>query len=119
MWRSKYGNRKVQAHGHTFDSMAEYRRYLQLIDMQNCEQIEDLEVHPEFTVLLPFVDNEGKKVRAIKYEGDFMYKEVGGKPVVEDVKGVRTELYRVKVKLFKRFFPGIVFREIAAKTLRR
>jgi hypothetical protein len=55
----------------------------------------------------------GKRVRAITYIADFAYVE-NGQPVTIDVKGARTEAYRIKSKLFMARYPHIRFEEVAA-----
>ena len=112
---SKYRNKKVERDGHTFDSKAEYRRYLVLRDMEMRGEIEQLEVHPKFTLQKSFVDDwGGKRQRAITYTGDFRYLE-NDHHVVEDVKGGRatqTAAFRIKAKWFMRLNPGIEFRVV-------
>ena len=50
---------------------------------------------------------------AIKYKADFSYKE-NNLFVVEDVKGVLTPTYKLKIKMFLNKFDG-VFREVYKK----
>jgi hypothetical protein len=113
--QSKYGNRKVRAYGYVFDSGAEYRRYLALRDMERRGEIEELEVHPRFELLHPFRDWAGARHRATYYEADFRYTDESGKDWVEDVKGVKTAAYLLKVKLFLSQYRGTCFREIPAR----
>jgi len=112
MSRSKYGNRKVQADGYTFDSKAEHNRYIELQLLLENGYIKDLKVHPVFELQKPFKDRSGKRWRAITYEADFAYidcfdgKEV---PTVEDVKGAETAVFKLKRKLFLFRYPDIEF----------
>ena len=96
--RSKYGNRKVTICGETFDSMREYDRYCVLKLMQRAGKIHDLHRQVKFE-LIP-AQKEGKKVveRAVYYIADFVYWE-GDTMIVEDAKGVRTDVYILKRKL--------------------
>ena len=49
-------------------------------------------------VLVPAFNLNKKRYRAMSYIADFVYKE-NGKEVVEDAKGFRTEVYKIKKKL--------------------
>jgi hypothetical protein len=118
--RNKYRARKVEADGHTFDSTAEYNRYLQLRDMQSNGEIRDLQVHPRFEIIPRFRDWTGKHHGATHYEADFRYTDRQGHDVVEDVKGVRTKDYAIKRKLWLSLYSltGVRHIEIDARTLR-
>ena len=99
MAKSKYNARKVDADGYTFDSKAEYRRYRELRMLEQAGEIECLQVHPKFR-LLDGQDWNGKHYRPINYFADFSYREYkSGKVVIEDVKGVQTAVFRLKLKL--------------------
>lgn len=99
--------------GITFDSKAEARRYSELRMMERAGAITDLELQPEFEII-PAFEYRGKKERGVKYRADFRYCE-NGQVVVEDVKGHRTEVYRIKRKLFLSQRKYIDFREVIAK----
>lgn len=95
----KYGAKKSQVDGYTFDSLSEATRYRELCLLQQFGRISDLEVHPRFTLQEAFTDQAGQKHRAIYYEADFKYLERGVE-VVEDIKGVSTPVFKLKAKLF-------------------
>lgn len=90
---NKYSARKTEVDGYLFDSQAEAVRYGELKMLEKNGDIRQLEIHP----IYPLIVN-GKKI--CKYEADFQYLEKG-KTVVEDVKGFRTAVYRLKKKLMK------------------
>lgn len=94
----KYGAKKAQVDGYTFDSLSESVRYRELCLLQKAGHISGLEVHPKFVLQSAF-SRDGKRHRAIYYEADFKYLEKGVE-VVEEVKGKATETYRVKMKIF-------------------
>ena len=54
---------------------------------------------------------DGKAIRPLTYTADFKYVE-HGHLVVEDVKGVRTQVFRVKAKLFQWQHPSIHFKVV-------
>ena len=112
---SKYHNRKITADGYTFDSKAEYAHYCTLRLLERAGEITNLEVHPRY-LLQPAFKYHGKSERAIYYESDFEYVDVAsGKRVVVDVKGVRTDVFKLKRKLFlAKYGDQYQFEEIAA-----
>jgi hypothetical protein len=99
----KYGNKKIQADGYTFDSQAEQQRYQELLLLKKAGAIVSLKVHPKYELLPAFRDRSGTWRAAITYTADFSYIE-DGCGVVEDVKGVRTQVFRIKEKLFRRWW---------------
>lgn len=102
MWngRSKYHAKRTSVDGITFDSKREADRYLVLKSMEEDGTIEDLRRQVRYE-LVPAFDVDGKHYRPVFYVADFVYME-DGKEVVEDVKGMRTDTYRLKSKLFAR-----------------
>lgn len=102
---SKYGAKKVELDGYTFDSKAEARRYQDLRLMERNGDISGLDVHPKF-ILQPAFTYLGKRIRQITYTADFKYIEnvtkINQQIVVEDVKGGKatmTQLFNVKWKM--------------------
>lgn len=107
---SKYHARKTVIDGIKFDSKREAHRYAELKLLEHAGEIRDLVLQPEFVLQEGFKKN-GKVHRAIKYIADFQYIE-NGKTVVEDCKGVKTEVYRIKKKLFEKRYENLEIREI-------
>lgn len=106
---SKYKNRRVTVDGETFDSMREYNRWCELKLLERAGEITGLERQVRLE-LLPKQEVDGKVAeRAITYVADFVYKEKG-KFVIEDCKGFRTDVYRIKKKLVLAKY-GVVIRE--------
>lgn len=110
MWggRSKYHAKKTVVDGITFDSRKEADRYLVLKAMEEDRSIENLHRQVRYE-LVPAFDVDGRHYRPVYYVADFVYVE-DGKEVVEDVKGVRTDVYRLKSKLFARRY-GMTIKE--------
>lgn len=90
--RSKYGNKKVQFDGFTFDSNKEFRRYCQLKLMEKAGEIKNLKIHQRYPIYV-----NGMKV--CSYESDFEYIDSCGEKQVEDAKGFRTRDFILKKKL--------------------
>ena len=109
----KYNNSKVEVDGYTFDSMAEYRRYVELKMLAQAGTITELVVHPSYELQPAFRTADGKRERAICYEGDFEYVE-NGRLIVEDVKGAETDVWKLKRKMFLANYPTAHLRVISA-----
>lgn len=111
MVASKYHAKKVTIDGHTFDSTKEADRYCELKLLEKAKVISGLEIQPEYMLQEPFSCDGGWE-KAITYRADFRYKE-NGKTIVEDVKGFKTDVYKIKRKLFlKRYGNELIFKEI-------
>ncbi len=109
---AKYHNRKTTVNGVTFDSAAEARRYGELRLLERAGVIEGLKLQPKYELQPKF--KRGKRtIRAITYAADFAYTE-DGKTVAEDVKGVKTEAFKLKAKLFEFRYPEIELRVVGA-----
>lgn len=93
---NKYGNVKTELDGFLFDSKREAHRYWELKMLERAGEISDLELQPQF----PIVINQ-KKVAT--YIADFRYKEKG-QVVIEDAKGMRTDVYILKKKIVEALY---------------
>ena len=100
----KYHNRKTSVDGIRFDSKKEAKRYLELKILEKAGAIKDLRRQVPYVLI-----NKSRYGRAIKYVADFVYYE-DNKLVVEDVKGVRTPVYKLKKRLMAERF-GIEVKE--------
>ena len=97
-WRtSKFNAKRTVVDGITFDSRREADRYLVLKSMEEDGVIEDLRRQVRYE-LVPAFDVDGKHYRPVYYVADFVYRE-NGHEVIEDVKGMKTDVYRLKAKL--------------------
>lgn len=105
---SKYNAKITYIDGLRFHSRAEAYRYVVLKDMQKRGEITDLELQPEYRLWV--LDKGGTEVSVGKYKADFKYK-IGNREVVEDVKGVRTPIYRLKKKIVEAHY-GIKIVEV-------
>ena len=94
---SKYKNKKTIVNGIEFDSKKEANRYQELLLMQRAGIITDLKMQVPYT-LVPAFNLNKKRYRAMNYVADFVYKE-NDQEIVEDTKGYRTEVYKIKKKL--------------------
>ncbi|BDU72359.1 DUF1064 domain-containing protein [Mesoterricola silvestris] len=99
---SKYKN--VRTNG--FASKREAKRAFELQLLERAGEITDLKMQVPFEVV-PSTPGE----RPVFYVADFVYLK-GGNQVVEDVKGVRTDVYKIKRKLMAHVY-GIQIQEVA------
>jgi hypothetical protein len=104
--RSKYGNVRTEVDGIRFDSQAEARHYGDLRLRERAGEIADLRPAPAQPTKERFALGAG-----ITYTPDFTYVE-GGKRVAVDVKGVETESFRLRAKLFRARYPDIDLRVV-------
>jgi hypothetical protein len=102
---SKYNAKKTEVDGITFDSRREALRYQELKLWEQTGEIQDLILQPSFELRV-----EGGKVIG-KYFADFKYRH-GMKVVIEDVKGVKTAVYKLKKRIVESVY-GIKITEVA------
>ena len=102
MTMHKYNAKKVTYDGFTFDSTAEYERYLQLKAEEAKDEISSLSVHPRFELIPAFIKKgkTEKEISPIFYEADFSYLR-NEEEIVEDVKGFETDEFKILEKLFE------------------
>jgi hypothetical protein len=110
---SKYHSKRTVVDGIQFASKAEARRYGELKLLDRAGLIQRLKLQPRYVLQEAFIHG-GKRIRAIEYVGDFEYWDVKRRALIcEDVKGMRTPVYRLKRKMFLRQYPNIQHKEIA------
>ena len=113
--QSKYKNKKIIYDGITFDSIKEKNRYIELKILEKSGLIKDLELQKVFELQPSFKKND-KTYRKITYKSDFYYFDnEKGKYIVEDVKAsknFKTEVYKLKKKMFEYKYNDLEIREI-------
>lgn len=109
--KNKFNASKTEVDGIKFDSKAEAEYYANLKMLERAGVIHDLKLQPRFLLQDGFTYN-GHKERKIEYIADFEYM-LNGDRVVVDVKGLRTQVYRIKRKMFlKKYGNEVVFKEL-------
>lgn len=98
--RSKYNAKKVVIDNIKFDSKAEAAYYQQLKLLKMSGEVVSFDLQPEFILQDSFVKN-GKKYHAIKYRADFLVRYKDGHEELIDVKGMLTNEFILKRKLFE------------------
>lgn len=108
-YKTKYNAKKTVVDNIVFDSKAEANRYKELKFLEKRGQIKDLKLQPVFILQDKFT-LKNKGYSAIKYIADFEYIE-NNKIVVEDVKGIETPVFKLKMKLFlKKYGQNVIFK---------
>lgn len=111
--RNKYNAKKIKIDGHTFHSKREAERYCELKLFLKAGEIRNLVLQPRFLLQDEFFDKNGVKHKKIEYVADFLYIDKQGRNVVEDVKGVLTDVYKIKKKMFLKIYDEqYEFREV-------
>lgn len=115
--KPKYRNRKAEYYDPglketiTFDSEKERDYYLILKDRERRGEIKDLRRQVEIEIQRAFVDKANNKHRAIKYLADFTYYDLKDYSIhYIDVKGFKTEVYKLKKKLLA--YRNIIIEEV-------
>ena len=98
--KRKYNNHKIEIDGFTFDSKLEADFYLRLKPLVKIGKIKELKIHPRYLLQEGFSKN-GKHFNPIYYVADFEVTYDDGVTVIYDTKGMRTEVYKIKRKLFE------------------
>ena len=105
---NKYHAKKTEVDGIVFDSKKESKDYLQLKHLEDCGVIKNLRRQVSFELQPKYTNNKGEHIRAINYVADFVY-EQDGKTIVRDTKGVKTDIFKLKKKLFEYKYPEYEF----------
>lgn len=98
--KHKYGAVKTEVDGIVFASKKEAARYVELKLAERTGQITNLELQPEYEIVI-------NGIKCGKYVADFRYKGAG-KVFVEDVKGMKTPVYRFKKKIVEALYSIII-----------
>lgn len=110
---NKYRAKKTIYKGVLYDSKFEAGRSYELDILERIGKIKDLQKQVRFILQDGYINNQRKKIRPISYIADFVYTDKNGKKIVEDTKSpaTRTEVYRIKKKMFEYKYPEYLFVE--------
>lgn len=108
--QSKYHAQKTEVDGITFDSKKESHDWKNLCTMEASGLISNLRRQVSFELQPKYTTKDGRKIRAISYVADFVY-ERNGTTYAQDSKGMKTDVYKLKRKMFEYKYPDIVFVE--------
>lgn len=115
--RSKYNNNKPEYYDPDlketikFDSVKEFEYYLLLKDREKRGEIRHINRQYKIEIQPAFIDRQGNKIQAITYLADFYFYDKTLKAWrIIDVKGFKTEIYKLKKKLLA--YKGIYIEEV-------
>lgn len=98
---TKYHNKKVIYKGIKFDSIKERNWYMVLENYVRNGRIKDLKRQVPFE-LIPTYKINNRTVRKMQYIADFTYITTNDNKLhIVDTKGYRTEVYKLKKKIFE------------------
>lgn len=108
--RGKFGSFKCEINNIVFDSVMEARYYVYLLDEKAFGNIKDFEMQKTYSLLPSIKDKAGKTHRATTYIADFVIHDKNNNEIVIDIKGKKTEVFKIKEKMLLYFYPDIDFR---------
>ena len=109
--RPKYNNSRPVIDGIKFDSKLEANEYCRLKLLKKAGEIKDFERQVSFVLQATFLFGK-RQIRPVRLIVDFLVTELDGSQTVREAKGVRTQVYSIKKKLFMKQYPGIRFIEV-------
>ena len=126
--RSKYKAVKTTIDGITFDSKKEAKRYTELKLLEKTGMITHLELQPKYDIIINgvkvcsykpdfryFTVRQENNERSFNSKGEWQTPTMTGDKegqIVEDVKGFKTPIYRLKKKLVEASYPGTQIKEV-------
>ena len=115
--RSKYNNNKPEYYDPDlketlkFDSNKEFEYYLLLKDREKRGEINFINRQYKIEIQPSFITPSGEKIQAITYKADFTYFDYKDQKIhYIDVKGFKTDVYKLKKKLLA--YKGIYIEEV-------
>lgn len=106
----KFGAKKTVVDGITFSSKKEANFYQLLKIKERAGEVIKIDLQPVF-LLQPAFKKKGKSYRKIEYVADFLVTYSDGRVEIIDCKGFKTDVYKIKQKMFEYVFPDLTIRE--------
>lgn len=110
----KYGNKSIVVNGIKFQSKLESERYEQLMLLERAGEISGLKLQFGLQINPPWTNPyTGAKLKGSMYYADFFYIDNrNNKMIIEDTKGVETDVFRLKWNLVQSLYPQYEFRKV-------
>ena len=118
---------------HTFDSKMEALRYIELKRLKQAGIVTEIELQPSFElqkayrkccggireacgrdITCPVCGQKMPMIKAIVYRADFRVTYKDGHQEIEDVKGMETEIFKLKRKMFEYRYPDLTLKLVKA-----
>ena len=106
MYYNKYKAKPVVIDNIRFASTLEGKYYQELLFLKKAGVVKDIKLQPRFLLQEKF-KKDGKLCRPIFYVADFQVKYKDGHTEIVELKGMETQLWRVKQKLFEHKYPKL------------
>jgi len=103
--KNKYKNKKVEYDGIKFDSKMERDFYIHLKELQANGTVYDFYMQKNYVLIDAYTRNDGTKVRASFYKADFEVHYSDNRIEVIDIKGMLTDVFKLKQKIFETRYP--------------
>ena len=112
--RTKYNAQKTVVDGITFASRLEAERFQQLKLLEEAGEISCLKLQLGLQINPPWTNPQtGEKLKGSMYYADFFYIDNRNhKMIIEDTKGVETDVFRLKWNLVQSMYPEYEFRKV-------
>lgn len=104
--KSKFHAIKATINDIQFDSLNESRYYIKLLQEKKAGIIKSFEMQQSF-LITPSYKKNGKTIRKMEYLADFVIQYPDGSTRVIDVKGVETDVFKMKKKLVEYMYPDV------------
>ncbi len=111
-FRNKFNAVKTRVGEYLFHSKREAQFYQALLAEKANGSIVEIICQPMF-ILQPAFEKHGEKHRKISYKADFFVRYKDGSSVIFEVKGFKTEGYRIRRKLFDFKYTDLKFVEVS------
>lgn len=104
----RYKSKECYINGIKFDSLMEAKYYVYLLEQKNNGFIKDFSMQVKFPLMNKYRNKfTGKVIRGIDYYADFVVNKLDDSVEAIDVKGVETDVFKIKQKLFGSIYPDI------------
>ena len=101
-------SKECTINGYKFDSLEEGRFYVYLLEQQRNGFIKEFKNQVKFNLMPAYLNKfTNKKVRPIDYIADFVITQTNGVKEAIDVKGMETDVFKIKAKLFGSVYPNM------------
>tara|TARA_Y100001954_G_C15408586_1_gene406323 strand:+ start:123 stop:503 length:381 start_codon:yes stop_codon:yes gene_type:complete len=108
----KYKAKRIIINNNKFASRAEAAYYLfHLIPALEKKEIKEIQLQPRIKI-------EIKDKKICHYIADFLTIDLNNNQKIIEIKGFKTDIYKLKLKLTKAVYPALKILEISAKDLR-
>lgn len=96
---------KVMIDEHNFDSMEEAKFYLYALEKKREGIVKEITLQPKFVLQPSFKNKIGHTHRSITYKADFELTLEDDSVMTIDVKGMETDQFKLKYKMFEYKYP--------------